>query len=174
MPCDLNRITICAACEKELPVIAKLAETIWPMAYGNILEPGQIRYMLKMMYDTRVLRKEYAEGVRFDLIWDGGTPVGFASYGPAGPEAGVAKLHKLYLDFDYHGCGIGTLALRHVIQEARNAGYRLLRLNVNRSNKSALRAYERNGFHRAATVDVPIGEGFFMNDYVMELKLQEA
>ena len=173
MPYDINNITICAACEKELPIIAKLAETIWPAAYGEILTAGQIRYMLKMMYDEPVLKREYAAGIRFDLIFDGGKPIGFASYGPYTAASPVAKLHKLYLDFEYHGRGIGTLALRHVIAETRKAGYQLLRLNVNRNNRAAIRAYERNGFHRAETVDVPIGDGFYMNDYVMEFNLQE-
>lgn len=32
--------------------------------------------------------------------------------------------------------------------------------------------YERLGFNVTETVDIPIGEGYFMNDYVMEMDLE--
>ena len=54
---------------------------------------------------------------------------------------------------------------------AREAGYKHLRLNVNRQNAKAIKAYDRNGFKTIETVDNPIGNGFFMNDYVMEADL---
>ncbi len=171
MPYDIRDITICAACEEELPIIADLARRIWPKTYESILDDGQIAYMLKMMYDSPVLKKEYAEGVRFDLIFDGGKPVGFSSYGPYKAEPPEAKLHKLYLDPAYHGRGIGTLALIHVIEEVRRKGYRFLRLNVNRNNAAAIRAYERNGFRKLESAVVDIGHGFVMDDFVMQKEL---
>ena len=172
MPYDVANITICSACEKELPIVAELAAKIWPDAYRAILSEGQIRYMLKMMYDLPVLQQEYAAGTRFDLIFDGGEPIGFTSYGPC-PEHPhfCAKLHKLYLDSAYHDRGIGTLALRHVIEEARSREYKVLHLNVNKNNKAAIRAYERNGFSMAKEVTTDIGDGFVMDDYVMEIRL---
>jgi ribosomal protein S18 acetylase RimI-like enzyme len=43
-------------------------------------------------------------------------------------------------------------------------------VNVNRHNK-ALHFYEKYGFKIIREEDIDIGEGYFMNDYVMELKL---
>ena len=43
-------------------------------------------------------------------------------------------------------------------------------LNVNRYNK-ALYFYEKHGFTIAQEVDIEIGEGYFMNDYIMKLSL---
>ena len=86
MPYAVENITIASASREELPIVARLAERIWPEAYRTILDEGQIRYMLKMMYDLPVLEKEYGEGTRFDLIFDGGTPVGFTSYGPCSAQ----------------------------------------------------------------------------------------
>ena len=172
MPYAVDNITIASASREELPIVARLAERIWPEAYRTILDEGQIRYMLKMMYDLPVLEKEYGEGTRFDLIFDGGTPVGFTSYGPCSEHSReCAKLHKLYLDAAYHNRGIGTLALKHVIAEARKKGYKVLHLNVNRHNTAAIRAYERNGFHKANEMVTDIGGGFVMDDYIMEIRL---
>ena len=172
MPYDVTNITIRSAGKDQLSTVAALAERIWPDAYRSILSDGQIRYMLKIMYDLPVLEQEYAEGTRFDLIYDGDKPIGFTSYGPC-PEHPhfCAKLHKLYLDKAYHDRGIGTLALRHVIEEARSREYRVLHLNVNKHNATAIRAYERNGFVKARESVTDIGSGFVMDDYVMEIKL---
>ena len=58
MPYAVENITIASASREELPIVARLAERIWPEAYRTILDEGQIRYMLKMMYDLPVLEKE--------------------------------------------------------------------------------------------------------------------
>ena len=57
---------------------------------------------------------------------------------------------------------------------AAAAGYKHLRLNVNRNNQKAIRAYVRNGFKTVETVDNPIGNGFYMNDYVMEADVPKS
>lgn len=172
MPYEVDNIRIAPVAQEELPVISRLAERIWPNAYRKILTDGQIRYMLAMMYDPPILEREYGEGVRFDLICDGEMPVGFTSYGPCHDhDCNCAKLHKLYLDPAYHNRGIGTLALRHVIAEARGKGYKVLHLNVNRNNTAAIRAYERNGFRTIREAVTDIGSGYVMDDFVMELAL---
>jgi hypothetical protein len=44
-------------------------------------------------------------------------------------------------------------------------------LHVNRFNKTAVEVYLRRGFEIVKTVDEPLGEKFFLNDYWMEKKL---
>jgi hypothetical protein len=55
-------------------------------------------------------------------------------------------------------------------KELQSAGAVLLYLNVNRHNKARL-FYEKLGFIIAREEDNDIGNGFYMNDYVMEKKL---
>jgi ribosomal protein S18 acetylase RimI-like enzyme len=57
--------------------------------------------------------------------------------------------------------------MNEVVDQIRDAGGKSLLLNVNRSNK-ALDFYEKAGFTIKETVDIEIGNGFFMNDYIME------
>ena len=61
--------------------------------------------------------------------------------------------------------------LDHVIATVKNLGASALQLNVNRHNK-ALHFYEKQGFKIIRKEDIDIGSGYFMNDYVLELKLQ--
>ena len=60
--------------------------------------------------------------------------------------------------------------LDYIIEEIKKSGAKALQLNVNRYN-SAVHFYEKQGFKIIREEDIDIGEGFFMNDYVMELKL---
>jgi len=83
----------------------------------------------------------------------------------------VLKLDKLYLLPAFHGRGIGSLALRSLTECASDAGYGKIRLNVNKNNLRAIAAYTRNGFKKKESVKNDIGNGFFMDDYVMEKKL---
>ena len=46
----------------------------------------------------------------------------------------------------------------------------IIELNVNRQN-NAVDFYKRLGFTILKEVDIPIGKGYFMNDYVMSLTL---
>ena len=56
------------------------------------------------------------------------------------------------------------------MQQAKEAGQLQLFLNVNRFNK-AIQFYTKMGFIITDTVDVAIGNGYFMEDYIMEINL---
>jgi len=45
-----------------------------------------------------------------------------------------------------------------------------MELNVNRNNK-ALHFYEHKGMKKLREGDFPIGNGYYMNDYIMGLEL---
>ncbi len=56
-------------------------------------------------------------------------------------------------------------------QAAQAARGRVLELNVNRHNASAISFYERHGYQRQREVDVPIGP-YWMNDFIMRKELK--
>jgi len=96
-------------------------------------------------------------------------------YGFAGFELNYnhqpqTKLHKLYILPGTQGKGIGKRLLDTVEAIAIQAGQNKLLLNVNRYN-SAFGFYEKNGFTIQAEIDIAIGNGYFMNDFVLEKKL---
>lgn len=155
--------------KKELPLVREVADAVWPVTFREVLSAGQIAYMMQMMYAPEVMDQEYDDGIRFYAVFEGDKPIGYLTWGHFAP--GTAKLHKCYLLPEYQGQGIGSRMLTEARKYARDAGCSRLRLNVNRHNTKAIRTYCRNGFKTIETVDKPIGNGFFMKDYVMEAEL---
>jgi len=150
----------------DLPAIQALACRIWPEAYGEILSAAQIAYMLEQAYAVPALEKQLHSGNIFLIALLGEAPVGFASYASTQDPA-VYKTHKLYVLPSIQNKGIGRSLLEIIFKNARLAGATAVQLNVNRNNKARF-FYERLGFRPIKEEDIPIGQGFFMNDYVME------
>ena len=153
-----------------LQIIRDIASDIWPKTFAKILSPKQISYMMKMMYAPEVMEKELASGYHFEIIRVDRTPAGYFSWSPYDlPE--TAKLHKVYLLEKFHGMGIGSMMLKQAEMRAKKAGFSRLRLNVNKYNERAKKAYSRNDFATVEAVKIDIGNGFFMDDFVMEKSL---
>lgn len=157
---------ITKANETDIPVISMLAHAIWPETYISILNRPQVNYMLDLFYSTESLEKQFKENQIFLIAFMNAETVGFASYSHA-DKAGVYKVHKLYVHPMLHGHGFGKKLLDRIIKDVKPLGATVLRLNVNRLNK-AKAFYEKYGFTVVGEEDIAIGEGYFMNDFVME------
>ena len=154
----------------ELHFVREVADVVWPITFREILSQEQIVYMMKMMYAPDVMDREFDEGVSFYGVFDGTRAIGYLTMGEYDKPC-TMKLHKCYLLPEFQGRGIGSQMLAFAKKIAAEQGYNHLRLNVNRNNAKAIKAYLRNGFKTVETVDNPIGNGFFMNDFVMEVEL---
>jgi len=150
----------------DIHVISMLAHAIWPETYRNILTEGQLKHMLDLFYSEEALKKQFADKHIFLLAFQNAETVGFASYSHA-DKTGVYKVHKLYVHPLLHGHGYGKNLLDKIVSEVKPLGATTLRLNVNRENP-AKGFYEKYGFQVVGEEDIAIGEGYFMNDYVME------
>jgi len=157
---------------KDLPVINNLAHAIWPAAYSAILSPEQLTYMLNNIYTLASLENQFLYlHHKFIVAYDENVPVGFASFSPEEEVSSVFHLHKIYILPRQQGSGTGKMLLDYVINTIKEVGATALTLNVNRYNKARF-FYEKRGFIIAQEVDIDIGEGYFMNDYIMELPLK--
>lgn len=156
--------------EEDLITIRSLAEHTWPTAYGEIISAEQISFMLEKMYNKGELLEQMRNGHHFILASERKEDVGFAGFSVINPETHVFKLHKLYVLPKMHRKGVGKMLINEVISQVKAQGGEFLQLNVNRNNK-AKDFYEKAGFNIKETVDLDIGNGFYMNDYVMEKKL---
>jgi RsiW-degrading membrane proteinase PrsW (M82 family)/ribosomal protein S18 acetylase RimI-like enzyme len=164
-------LSIKYATGKDIRLIRYLAAAIWPATYSGILSKQQVIYMMNRIYSGDALRKQMEMNHQFIIVYNAGIPVGFASFSETATS--VYKLHKIYILPSQQGKGTGKFVIEQVIANIQPKGATVLQLNVNRNNK-ARGFYERLGFEVAGTEDIDIGNGYFMNDYVMEKKLTEA
>jgi diamine N-acetyltransferase len=165
-----QELSIRSADVEDINTIGFLAQQIWPAAYGEILSDDQLRYMLNLFYSPTALREQMLEDKHsFLVVEEEEEPIGFASWSRSSAD-GVYKLHKLYVMPDRQGKGLGKAILDYIIDDIAPAGATVLLLNVNRNNK-ARRFYEKIGFAVTGKEDIDIGNNYFMNDYIMEMRI---
>jgi N-acetylglutamate synthase-like GNAT family acetyltransferase len=153
----------------DIPLIHQLAQSIWPDTYKEILSPQQLDYMMEMIYSETSLQKQFEEGHNFLIVEEENKPIAFADYSLL--KESIYKLNKIYVLPNQQRKSIGKMLINYVIEKVKEkAGIDLL-LNVNRNNK-AKQFYEHLGFKVLSEEDIDIGEGYFMNDYVMSYELQ--
>jgi GNAT superfamily N-acetyltransferase len=163
-------IQIRKALPEELPIVRDIAHQTWPDTFAGILSPPQIEYMLKMMYDLNTLESQLLEkGQVFLLAEEDGKYLGFAAYELNNSEGAKAKLHKIYVLPSAQGKGIGKKLIREVSTQAKGKGQKTLLLNVNKFNQPAIDFYQYLGFKEAYREVIAIGNGYVMDDVVMEL-----
>jgi len=153
---------------EDIPLIRDLTFKVWPQTYAPILSQQQIDYMLDLMYSEASLQQQMNEGSGFIIVYEKDEPVGFAAYLKKTPS--VFKLDKIYVLPSQQGKGTGKFVIDYIIDEIKQKGATALQLQVNRYNK-ARNFYEKLGFTVIDEKDFDIGNGYFMNDYVMEKKL---
>ena len=79
------------------------------------------------------------------LVYIGGELAGCVGMKPS--DAEHAELKRLYVRPRFRGQNLGELLVRRIMSDARDAGYRWLRLDTLPGLKTALALYRRMGFY---------------------------
>lgn len=163
--------TIRKATTADILVINKLAWETFPETYKNILTKEQTEYMMEWMYSPENLHKQMEEeGHIYYIAYEECEPAGYVSIQQEGEH--LFHLQKIYVLPYFQKYGLGKLLFRKAmsaIKELHPAPCRM-ELNVNRNNP-ALGFYEHMGMKKVREGDFPIGNGFYMNDYIMGIEL---
>ena len=190
----MTEIQITPAGLSDRAFIRSISERTWPSTYGHIISQAQIDFMLDWMYSDASLEKQMNTGCEFYIAsiknsnfdnfdnvhngdnddWD---DIGFCSVSPEDGENNSAekvegskahKLNKLYVLPSAQGTGAGKALLNKSIEVSKAAGSSSLFLQVNKLN-TAYTFYLKHGFIKELEFKFDIGNGFFMDDYVMRL-----
>jgi len=166
----MSEIIITRAGLSDRAFIRSVSERTWPSTYGHIISQEQIDFMLDWMYSDASLEKQMNTGCEFYIAskqndYGDLDAVGFCS---VSPEEGAHKLNKLYVLPAAQGTGAGKALLNKAIEVAKAAGSSSLFLQVNKQN-TAYTFYLKEGFIKELEFKFDIGNGFYMDDYVMRL-----
>lgn len=164
----LGVVEIRPATPVDHPIIASLAHRIWHVCFRDMITTEQIDYMLGRRYTAEALAEATRSGqLTYEILRVDGEPLAFTAYGPS-DHSDELKLQQLYVHPDWQGRGLGGRLMDRVEAHARQLGRRKLVLTVNRGNHRARAAYEKRGFTIREAAVFDIGNGFVMDDYVME------
>jgi GNAT superfamily N-acetyltransferase len=164
----MNELIIRPATLSDRALIRSISERTWPSTYGHIISQEQIDFMLKWMYSDASLEKQMNTVCEFYIANLNGDDVGFCSVSPEAEDTNEVahKLNKLYVLPSAQGTGAGKALLNKSIEVAKASGSSSLFLQVNKQN-DAYAFYLKHGFVKEQEFKFDIGNGFFMDDYVM-------
>ena len=155
---------------EQLPIVIDLTKKIWPVAYGEILSKAQLDYMIDKFYNETALRELIQKGHVFYVAQDdNGKDVGFVSY-EINSEPNKTKIHKIYVLPETQGTGLGRQFFELVKEKAIENNQKAIFLNVNKYN-NAIHFYMKLGFTKVKDEVIDIGNGYVMDDYVMEVAI---
>lgn len=150
--------------------VAELADKIWHECFTGIISNAQIDYMVGKFQSYEAMQEQVNEQwYSYFAVSDGDDLCGYFAVKPEADDRFF--LSKLYLRLDKRGQGTASQMLGRVFEEARRLGKRSVYLTVNKHNSHAIAVYKKTGFKVIGEPVTDIGNGFVMDDYVMEYKL---
>lgn len=155
----------------DISTIQDVANTTWPITYGEILSKEQLDYMMDLIYsDESLINQIQKQEQLFYIVYEEASVLAFIAIEHNYKDEAVTRIHKIYILPEAQGKGIGKLLIDAVQKLANENNSTSLSLNVNRFNK-ALAFYQKLGFEIIAEENIEIGNGYLMEDYKMEKKL---
>jgi GNAT superfamily N-acetyltransferase len=150
----------------DIDAVSALARTVWQATYPSLITQAQIDSMLADRYGAASIHAQIDDPRH--AWWVAHHEQVLAGFAHASLEGADCKLDKLYVHPDQQRLGIGRALLLAIQQWARQQRAHRLWLQVNRGNARAIRAYEKYGFCIAESRVFDIGNGFVMDDHIME------
>jgi len=154
--------------QREIPTVRQLAREIWDEHYIKILSQQQIDYMLDLFYSEEKIKSEIEQGIIWEMLWENDKPIGYLV---CKIETDKVYISKIYLKAETRGKGYGKLLLNRARELAEQNHKKAIYLNVNKHNTGSIAFYERNGFVKIDEGVFDIGNGFVMDDFILEQKV---
>lgn len=150
-------------------LIEDLADTIWREHYIPMVGKPQIDYMLDKFQSAAAIKNQIKnEGFEYFIVHFDGKPAGYLAFKK---EEGHLFLSKIYVLRSLRGKQIGKTAMAFIGEKAKAYQLKAIRLGVNVNNTNSIEAYKKLGFKKIHAFVTDIGNGFVMDDFIMEKKV---
>ncbi len=163
LPMRNSKINLLAAAAKDIKMISVMAERIWRAHYVLIIGNEQVDYMLEKMYSANSLAEQMADGQQFFIASVANQPIGYLSISKKNESEFF--MHKFYMEMKEQGKGYGKKIFAELL--LRFPELKTMKLQVNRMNYKTINFYFRLGFVIEEAKKFDIGNGYFMDDFVM-------
>lgn len=174
---SLSFVPVKSDADQEL--LARIAGEIWRGYWPAIIGEAQTEYMVEKFQSLEAIKRDMAEhdyeywllvATEEDNGGSGKHVVGFTG-GRNEPATNRFFISKIYLFPEERGHGYARRVIEFYEDLCFARGFGAMYLTVNKHNELGIRAYKGTGFEVVESVETDIGEGFVMDDYVMELQL---
>lgn len=153
---------------QEIETLSKTATQIVKQHFDPIIGAAQNNYMIAKFQTPAAIQEQIQQGYQYYWVQVDHENAGFLAFYP---RDGKLYLSKFYLAEAFRGRHLARPMLEFVVGEAKKAQLSTIFLNVNRNNVQAITAYEHLGFGIVCEEQNDIGNGFVMDDYVLEYSL---
>lgn len=154
--------------DEDVSALSQLAARIVRQHFDPLIGSEQNTYMIAKFQTPEAIRRQMDEGSRYYWVKVKGQPAGFLAFYP---RDGKLYLSKFYLAQEWRGKHLARQMHRFVCDAARKEQLPAVFLNVNRHNTEVISIYEHLGFQKLREEKNDIGNGFYMDDYVLEYRI---
>lgn len=145
--------------------LAALAAEVFTQTYGAVIPPAILQAYLAQRFSPAAMLADVAEHEYLVAEYHGAL-VGLCKLMPC-EERDTLELAMFYVAAEYHGQGVASALMRHVLARTTERGSRRMRLLVWQANPRAIAFYHKWGFVPVGQAEVHVGPVVF-DDLVME------
>ncbi len=150
---------------EDIGIVEALAAQVWNEHYSAILTKEQISYMLEKFQSAGAIKSQMEEqGYRYFLL-SGSVPMGYIA---VKENENSLFLSKYYILKEFRGAGHASAGFAFIEKFAADRGLSSVWLTVNRENEGSISVYRHKGYEIVREQVADIGNGFVMDDYIME------
>jgi len=155
--------------QEQIKIFAKMAEIVWNEHFTSIIGKEQVDYMLERFQSENAVTDQINNhGYEYYFIGIDGNKVGYIGIRK---EEEKMFLSKLYILKAYRKKGYASLAFEFLRDMCKENGLKSIYLTVNKYNMDTIQVYQAKGFKIIKDQVSDIGNGYVMDDYVMELTI---
>lgn len=154
--------------DEEILLLSKKACEVWYEYFPCILSDEQIDYMVDKFQSFNAISDQIKnKGYEYYLISDENEIMGYTGIKK---EEEKLFISKLYILKQFRKKGVASFILDFINEYAKENGLKSLYLTVNKLNTNTIEVYKHRGFEIIKEQKADIGNGFYMDDYIMEKK----
>lgn len=162
-----NLEIIKTAGDDDIKAVADLASIIWHEHFVTILSNEQIDYMVEKFQSFPAIKDQIINGYEYYQLRLDGALVGYTG---VHEEDGSLFLSKLYVRKECRGHGVSSKAFEYLKEICGKRGLKRIWLTCNKYNEHTLKVYDHFGFENIESKETDIGNGFIMDDYILEYR----
>ena len=163
---------------EQIKELASMADEIWHEYWPDLIGIEQTDYMVEQFQSLEALTRDIGNGEYeyWFLVDDEADEERIVGYtgGKMEPETKRFFVSKIYLYASERGKGYASRVIRFYERLCSMRDLQATYLTVNKYNDLAIRAYEAKGFETIESSESDIGNGFIMDDFIMEKRIDQV